>query len=382
MSQDHIDQNIKKKTQSATKKQLEELKQAHENLLRSSKKVYKIAVNAVKLLEDHHLEQEITALYKMQLSQAQYDIGAKPLKSTESSLMSNMYIQGLRNQMTHMLQTNDYPNLSRELAKIRVECISAPVNQRRGIVDTLQKNDIFGANISQMIGVKNKGVKNGTFALVSILCTTEDGKNYILGDNPSGITTLLMKQLEAQERNSITQRFIISALSKLSLEDPVVECMINSQFHSWILSNLMKHDLHEFIQSFASAILVNIFSSNYGKDYLRANKEISDSIARKLLVFANHENVPLDVAFHCILCVYVISEIFQDINFNQDITQVVEEVWKTPDTGDGTKSRIFKISNNIINRKHDYNSKSMHKKDKVEDDVIYFECFNDEAPIV
>jgi hypothetical protein len=318
----------------------------------------------------------------MQLSQAQYDIGAKPLKSTESSLMSNMYIQGLRNQMTNMLQTNDYPNLSRELAKIRVECISAPVNQRKNIVDTLQKNDIFGSNINELIGIKNKAVKNGAFALISILCTTEDGKSYVLGDNPSGVTTLLMKQLETQERNSVTQRFIVSALSKLSLEDQVVECMINSQFYSWVLSNLIKHDLHEFIQSFASAILVNIFSSNLGKDFLRDNRELSDSTARKLLVFAKHENAPLDVAFHCILCVYVISEIFQDINFNQDITQVVEEVWKTPDTGDGIKSRIFKISNNIINRKHDYNSKSAHKKDKAEEEIIYFECFDDEAPIV
>lgn len=382
MSEDHINQSPKKKIQSVTKKQLEELKQAHESLLRSAKKIYKIAVNAVKLLEDHHLEQEIVALYKMQLSQAQYNIGAKPLKSTESSLMSNMYIQGLRNQMTNMLQTNDYPNLARELAKIRVECISAPVNQRRSIVDTLQKNDIFGDNISELIGIKNKAVKNGAFALISILCTTEDGKGYVLGDNPSGITTLLMKQLETQERNSVTQRFIVSSLSKLSLEDPVVECMINSQFYNWVLSNLIKHDLHEFIQSFASAILVNIFSSNLGKDFLRDNREFSDNTARKLLVFAKHENTPLDVAFHCILCVYVISEIFQDINFNQDITQVVEEVWKTPDTGDGIKSRIFKISNNIINRKHDYNSKSMHKKDKVEEEIIYFECFNDEAPIV
>lgn len=70
--------------------------------------------------------------------------------------------------------------------------------------------------------------------------------------------------LKEQEDGSVTQRFCIAILQKMSVKDETIEKMVEHDMINWILWLLEKSkqtEIHIFSLDFSSALLANILHS-------------------------------------------------------------------------------------------------------------------------
>lgn len=371
-------EGAKSASQTAIEKRLEQALKSNENTLKAAKRIFEIAVNSVKILEENKIHEETVSGYKLQLSKLQHEIGVRSIHSNQSPILSGPFVQESRNKLIHYLNSKEYHSLAQELLKIRVECLSVAKEQRQELINNLCENDVFGGSLNLLLTVKNHPVCNGTMALVSILSSTEAGKSYVLGNNPAYTCTLLIKHLQDQELGSVCQRFILASLEKLSLNDTACVCMIESKIIDWLIHNTLVHSIHPFVYLFSSALLFNLLNFTGGKVYISQNRDQFTSIIKQLLGFMLHD-LDLAVISHFLLCSLSILQVFPDLNITPEIEQVVNNVRNSEKKDDQAKSFIFDICNKILNKNFNETRSGVAGNDE---ENIFFECFTDEAPLI
>ena len=370
--------------QIATEKRLEQLHKTYENLLKSAKKVFEVAIGSVKLLEENKLFEDSVSSYKLQLSKLQHELGIRAIHSDESPILSSAYVQGMRNKIINYIHGKEYKLLAQDLLKIRVECLTVPNHNRHQLIVNLEENDIFGGSLNLLLNTKIHSVCSATSAMISIMSSIESGRKYILGNNAVYICTLLIKQMEQEVMGSVCQRFIVSSLAKLSLQDSASICMIDSKVIEWIINHMVVHNNHPFIQLYSTALLVNLLNFSHGKAYITQNRDSFVSMLMHLLGFALLDHLELDVIYHCILASSIIVQVIPDVSIASQIGQIVEHVRHIENKPESDKSEIFDICSKILNKNHSLSHENKMKEHSkaITEEKIYFECFTDESPLI
>ena len=365
-------------------KRLAQSTKSNEMMLKSAQRIFEIAVDAVGLLEEGKLAEETVAGYKLQLSKLQHDIGVKSIKSKESAILNPAYVQSQRNQIIHFLESKEYPQLTQVLMKIRLECLNVKQKSRLQLIDALQENDILGGSINLLLTCKNYSVVSASTALVSILCSADSGKKYVLGSNAEYICTLVTNILKREEGHSVCSRFAVALLEKLSLNDLAANCMIESSLIQHLTEKTISLNAHPFILTFSTALLFNLLSVQSGRSYISSNHDEVNKVLHKLVTLSKDTKATLDVVLHCLLCINRILKVYPNLLPGKDIGKIVELVRESEEKDDEYKAKIFEVSGKLLNRQGRKEEKLKGKKEKVQkgEEVIYFECFTDEAPLL
>lgn len=148
---------------------------------------------------------------------------------------------------------------------------------RRNLVNELIRNDIFlitaqkSSNfLMDLLQIESSGLKHAICALISVVASTQKGVEYLIQADVA-IPTEVVHTLFKQEDGSVTQRFCIAILQKMSTKEETIEVFLNQGIIQWVLKLLEKsrtQDIHIFSLDFASALLANILHSYITLDQL------------------------------------------------------------------------------------------------------------------
>ena len=155
-----------------------------------------------------------------------------------------------RQKMLDVLQEEQQPedSLTEVLLSLRVNALQIPPEQRRTFVEHLIDVDMLKVKESRdvafcmdMLQRQSHGLKHALSALVSVIASTPQGIEYLTPKRSDGRPNLdlverIIELAQSSEDGSVTQRFQIACLQKLSaqnssnLEWSVTEDIIDLMF--------------------------------------------------------------------------------------------------------------------------------------------------------
>lgn len=132
---------------------------------------------------------------------------------------------------------------------------------------TQNKNNNF---VMELLAINSHGLKHAICALISVISSTIKGVDYLTQIDLL-ITEKVVEILKEQEDGSVTQRFCIAILQKMSVKETTIELFVSKSLIQWVLRLLEKSkstDIHIFSLDFASALLANILHSHSTLEHL------------------------------------------------------------------------------------------------------------------
>lgn len=377
-------EEAKSSVHQSLEKRLAQLQKSYDQLKTSSTKIFEIAVTSVTLLEEAKLAEDQVSSFKLLLSKLQHDLGVKSIKSKEAAILNPSYIQNIRNQLIHLLESKNFKSLTQLLIKTRLECLSVKQKSRAQLIEALAQSDIFAGSINLLMTSKSYPVICAAMALVSIVCSADVGKRYVIGNNPGYICTLVINILRREEHNSVCARFCIAVLEKLSLHDGAAGAMVDNNFAEYVVEHLVKADSHPFVLNFGTALLFNLLSVPAGRAHISSSHEQYNKTLHKLCTFCKDSSQDLDVTYHCLLSINRILKIYPNLMVAKDINRIVDVVKESQDKDEETKAKIFELCGKLLNRNVNKEEKMKKNKEKTQSlqEFYYFECFTDEAPLI
>lgn len=78
----------------------------------------------------------------------------------------------------------------------------------------------------EVLNLSSHGLKHAICALISVIASTVKGVEYLTQVNVE-IVDKVIEILKEQEDGSVTQRFCIAILQKMSIKEETVEVMVN-----------------------------------------------------------------------------------------------------------------------------------------------------------
>mmetsp|Transcript_22853 Transcript_22853/g.28367 ORF Transcript_22853/g.28367 Transcript_22853/m.28367 type:complete len:203 (-) Transcript_22853:329-937(-) len=190
----------------------------------------------------------------------------------------------------------------------------------------------------------SSGLKHAVCALISVIASTLQGVDYLLVNlagqqEVSNDFTILNKIIEIITRDvnctdgSVTQRFCLAILQKMSVKEEIVEELHRQEFQLWLLNLLVRatkkssltsqtrnsgepspgenggssSEIHVFCLDFSSALLANILHSYQVLDSLERNPRMLSDIMSRLLNLLK-EAIPTSVLIHLLICLSYLSK--------------------------------------------------------------------------
>mmetsp|Transcript_12517 Transcript_12517/g.12301 ORF Transcript_12517/g.12301 Transcript_12517/m.12301 type:complete len:189 (-) Transcript_12517:297-863(-) len=174
---------------------------------------------------------------------------------------------------------------------------------------TQNKNMSFIMDLLNINTANAHGLKHAICALISVIASTIKGVDYLTQIDLS-IAEKVIEILKEQEDGSVTQRFCIAILQKMSVKEVTIELFVQKNMIQWVLKLLEKskgQDIHIFSLDFSSALLANILHSHSTLDYLEKNTKVTKDIMVGLLSLLK-ENIPTSVLMHILICLSYLSK--------------------------------------------------------------------------
>lgn len=151
---------------------------------------------------------------------------------------------------------------------------------RKNLVYELIRNDIFLIEerknnnfVLDLLFLQSHALKHALCALISVLASTLKGVEYLVQVD-MGVLKRIVEILKEQEDGSVTQRFCIAILQKMSVKEETIKAMVKEGLIEWVLGLLEKAksaEIHTFALDFASALLANVFHAGYTLEALEHN---------------------------------------------------------------------------------------------------------------
>lgn len=256
--------------------------------------------------------------------------------------------------------------------------------------------------VLDLLTIKSHGLKHAICALISVIASTPHGVEYLVTKG-SEILDKCITILKEQEDGSVTQRFCIAILQKMSVRDETIPALVEADMINWILRLLEKSkstDIHIFSLDFSSALLANILHCPTTLEKLEQEAEFAKEIMMTLLQLLK-ENIPSTVLMHILICLsYLSKERFtpqiEECNFVDRISDFVE-FYNSQDTSSNEGNpeidrktvldlcaHMFhpKDVSNDVSQTMEYNEQKCEERirefENQEGDLI-FECFQDEV---
>ena len=232
----------------------------HDSQLLSARHIFTISVNCLQHL--HSLKEgqaktdnlgEAIEAYKVDLGKY-HKILLTELKSDEKQqLFSENVLQEHKNRIIRAKAESNIENIIEVLLSLRVNALQISPELRRNLVAELIKNDIFliaqhksSKFLIDLIQMESPGLKHAVCALISVVSSTANGVEYLMVDQKRPDYTILNKVLDIITKDadctdgSVTQRFCLAILQKMSVKEEVVEKLNGCQFQLWLLNLLQR----------------------------------------------------------------------------------------------------------------------------------------------
>lgn len=408
-------------------KDLKVLQNKHSGILQSARQIFAIAVNCLQHL--HSLKDgqqtsenlgEAIENYKIQLGKYHKILLSELKQDDKSQLFSEAILSEHKNKLIKAKDENNVENIIEVLLSLRVNALQISPELRRNLVTELIKNDMFLITqnknnnfVMDLLNISSHGLKHAICALVSVIASTAKGVDY-LTQVDLAIAEKVIEILKEQEDGSVTQRFCIAILQKMSVKEATIDLFVNKGLIQWILKLLEKNksqEIHIFSLDFSSALLANILHSNQTLEYLEKQTAQTRDMMKSLLSLLK-ENIATSVLMHVLICLSYLSKerfssIIEECQFVEKISDFVEYYSQLNVTGKITPIHIMiyvETDNSEIDKKTvlDLCAHMFHPKDQSNDvsgtmeynelkqeerikefenaqgDLI-FECFQDEV---
>ena len=218
--------------------------------------------------------------YKIQLGKYHKILLSELKQDDKSQLFSEAVLSEHKNKLIKAKDENNVENIIEVLLSLRVNALQISPELRRNLVSELIKNDMFLITqnknnnfVMDLLNINSHGLKHAICALISVIASTIKGVDY-LTQIDLVIAEKVIEILKEQEDGSVTQRFCIAILQKMSVKELTIELFVQKQLIQWVLKLLEKSktiDIHIFSLDFASALLANILHSHSTLEFLERN---------------------------------------------------------------------------------------------------------------
>ncbi|CAG9321058.1 unnamed protein product [Blepharisma stoltei] len=375
---------------STLEKRLENAEKSKENILRNGRKLFEIVVDTIQLLEEQNSQayQDKISVYKKQLAKIQEILGLRVYETESISILNPNYIQEMKTKILNDLERKNYTELAELLVTLRAESLSAPKDKRSELIRLLSSEDIFSGSLRNLLTIRNHSIKSCLLALVSILCSENHGRNYILSGYSSTVIAQLMAEVKEQESGSVTQRFALAALSKLSYtEDEVCSQLTEANFIEWLIKSMLynqivrKSPTHPFVHIFGSALLANLLNFPAGRNYILHYGE-PNVILRYLLDIVKEPMLPAEAICALLICVSTAMSACDSADYSnveREIRELISNYQERTDENEEMKSLVFAACTALL-QKQPIEPRLGREEEETSSsiEVFDFECFTDE----
>ena len=205
-----------------------------------------------------------------------------------------------------------------------------------------------------LLSMQSHGLKHALSALVSVIASTPQGIEYLTQMAPNKTDLSLIERIvelvQQSEDGSVTQRFQIACLQKLSAQNSsqldetvterIIELMTQSGMIGWCLRLLERAkqpkrerpntpSIHSFCLDFASALLANLLHAQTTIEMLHDDQNMTKDYMGALLNLIDENDqtkafLPTSTIIHLLICLsYLSKERFQEA---KEATQFVDSI--------------------------------------------------------
>ena len=257
------------------------------SILQSSRQIFAIAINCLQKLSevkdnnfiDDKLEESINS-FKIQLGKYhKILLAAGPDKS---ETYSEALILEHKKRLLEAKNAKNIEGIIEVLLSLRVNALQVLPIYRTDFINSLIRQDVLNISTNKsnsfvldLLALPSHILKHGLCALISIVASTSSGVTYLIENG----TDILQKSIETtkeQTDGSVTQRFCIAFLQKISLRRDLIEILVKNKMIDWIIKLLetaLTKEVHEFSIYFGSALLANILRSDIALQYLESSQD-------------------------------------------------------------------------------------------------------------
>lgn len=195
--------------------------------------------------------------------------------------------------------------------------------------------------VIDLIAVPSHSLKQALSAILSIFCSTGKGILYLTKDQQE-MTTIekFVDILKDQDDNSVALRFCLSGLQKLSFQaarsnsTKIIAALIAKGLIEWLVKFLdrsrMRSDANTFCLEFASALLVNMLSTQAGQEHVQKNAKLAKELVTVSLNMVK-EKIPPGVIWHILTALSHLTQqkekyaaAFNETNFSDKMSDFHE----------------------------------------------------------
>jgi len=287
------------KPKAAREKKLEkdhtELGKKHNAILQSARQIFSIAINCLQQL--HNIKDgnsmgenlgETIENYKVQLGKYHKILLSEG--ADRSELFSFVVMMEHKKKLINAKDENNLENIIEVLLSLRVNALQISPELRKNLVYELIRNDIFlitakknNQFVLELLAISSHALKHALCALISVIASTLKGVEYLV-ENDHSVLQKIIDVLKEQEDGSVTQRFCVAILQKMSIKEDLVDVLMKNKMIEWIVKLIERStskEIHTFSLDFGSALLANILHANSTLEYLEKNP----SVAKNVLIY-------------------------------------------------------------------------------------------------
>ena len=295
----------------------------------------------------------------------------------KSELFSESVMLDHKNKLIKAKEDNSLENIIEVLLSLRVNALQISPELRKNLVYELIRNDIFLITakksnyfVLDLLNISSNSLKHALCALISVIVSTYKGVEYIT-ENDHSIVQKIIDILQEEEDGSVTQRFTLAILQKMSIKEDIIETIMKYKMIDWIVKLVERSlgkEVHIFSLDFATALLANIVHANSTQEYLVKNISFAHSIMERLLKLIK-EQVQTSVLMHILICLSYLSKerfskIVEDCQFIDKISEFVESYSQTNNGGKQQTNENDEIDRRTV---LDLCAHMFHPKDKAND---------------
>ena len=296
-------------------KDLGEVNKKHNATLQSARQIFSIAINCLQQL--HNIKDgnsmgenlgETIENYKVQLGK--YHKILLTEGADRSELFSEAVMLEHKKKLINAKDENNLENIIEVLLSLRVNALQISPELRKNLVYELIRNDIFliaakksNSFILELLSISSHALKHALCALISVIASTLKGVEYLV-ENDHSVLQRIIDILKEQEDGSVTQRFCVAILQKMSVKEDLVELLVKNKMIDWIIKLIERSttkEIHTFSLDFGSALMANILHAGSTLDALEKDPAFTKSV---LLLSCNFNRL-------CKSCLHCFVKLFQ-----------------------------------------------------------------------
>jgi len=282
------------KAQSKLTENYKVLEKKHKTLLQCARQVFSIVINCLQqfhnIKEGHSTENlgETIDNYKSQIGKY-HKIILSDEWDEKTEIMNQAVMIEHKKRLNKAKLDKNKESLVEILLSLRVNALQISPELRKNLVYELIRNDILfieekndNSFVLDILSYPEYNVKQTMLALISIIVSAYKGVEYVIS-NGFSIAEKVIEIMKSQEEGNVNQRFSLSIIQKLSINENIIPMYIKNNMIDWIVKYLQKSrhsDIPLFCLDFSSALLANIFHSPFAHEYLENNIPTCKNVIR------------------------------------------------------------------------------------------------------